>query len=183
MNLISLITFQNGDFYYESTNTSEILAISISLVATLIAYFAVRYQVLALCQTQISDKAKECNKNINIETQRIIETSHNISHVVSTIITTEQLVNRIIGKRFYLFITKASLIEQLYLQLHTSIIEYIIKNTITSTFEEGQVKYHLELQLDYCNRLFKKSIQKYNNATPREINDKLEEYKKKDGNK
>jgi hypothetical protein len=163
----------------EASNIPELLAIFISFLAIVMAYFAVRYQVLSLCQSQISDKAKDCNKNIDNATQRIIETPQNISHVVSTIITTEQLIDRIIGKRVYLFITKASLIEQLYLQLHTSIIEYIKKNTITETFKEGQVKYHIGLQLDYCKRLFEKAIQKYGNATPKEINDKIEEYKRK----
>jgi hypothetical protein len=154
------------------------VAISVSLLATFIAYLAVRYQVLSLCQSQVSEKAKECNKNINPTTQGVIETPQNISHIVSTIITTEQLINRTIGKRFYFLITKASLIDQLYLQLHTSIIDYIIRNTITKTFAEGQVKYHIMLQLDYCNKLFKKSSEKYGNATPEEINKKLKEYKR-----
>jgi len=180
MTLLFTITFQSGDFFYEDSNVPSHLAILISIVAAFIAFIGVRSQIISLIKNQLADKARECNKNINAETHRIIETPQNISHVVSTIITGKLLLDRVIknSRVFFLFgLGKQSLIDQFYFQLHTSIIEYIIANTITPTFEEGQVKEHIKFQLNYCNKLFGESIKNYGNATPKEIQDQLTKYK------
>jgi len=178
MILSSIITFQNGEFNYTSPDILNFLAIIISIIATIIAYLAARFQILSLLQNQLADKAKECNTNLDPETHMIIIKLQNISHVVSTIITTEYLIERVLKQGRLLLIRKQSLIDQFYLQLHTSIIDYIRKNKITPAFEDGIVKYHVELQLEHCHNLFTRSIEKYGNATPKEINDKLEAFKK-----
>ena len=176
--LIFSITFQEGDFLYE--NSTDNLAIFISIVAVVLTSLGVRFQILSMLKNQLANKAAECNKNINQETHAIIENTQNISHVVSLIITGELLVNRVFKSSRFFFpfgYGKQSLMDQFYFQLHTSIVEYIIKNQITSTFKEDRVKYHITLQLNYCHKLFKKSTEKYGNATPKEIQDKLKDYK------
>jgi hypothetical protein len=179
MIILFSIIFQSGEFHNESSKLIQLVPIFVSLIAVAIAYFAARFQGLSLIQNQIANKAKECNENIDKNTQRILNMPQNISHIVSTIINTEKLIDRIIKRKgTFFFFKKTSLIDQLYLQLHTSIIDYISQNTITPDFEEGQVKFHIKLQLDYCHRLFSSSIKEYGNATPKEIKKKLNEYKK-----
>lgn len=176
----SIITFQNGEFILESSNILEFLAtIIVAIMAAGIAFLSARFQAISLLQTQITEKAKECNSNIDPITHEIILYPQNISNVVSAIITTEQLIDKVIKGASFLFLSKQSLIDQFYLQLHTSIIEYIKKNEITPSFEDNIIKYHIELQLKYCNELFNKSIEKYGNATPKVITEQLNAYKAK----
>lgn len=170
MNLLLAITFQSGEFYYEGSSAPSYIPIIISAIAACIALFGLRFQMFSLIKNQLAEKARECNKNIDPETQAIIGKHQNISLVVSSIITGKLLID----KTFFIFpYEKQSLIDQFYLQLHTSIIEYIKANTVTTAFGEGIVYYTLVAQLDYCHVMFSNSIKKFGNALPKEIEDKL----------
>jgi len=188
MVLLLGITFQSGDFYYSTSNSTGYFVLIVSVIAVFISFINFRFQLISLVQKQLTDKANLCNENIDKETQRILDTPHNISKIVSSIITAKFLVERLTEKKvrmiFFPFgYGRQSLIDHFYLQLHSSIIDYIMKNTITPSFQEGRVKFHLKLQLDYCSRFFIKSISKYGNATPKEIQDELDKYDNEQKNK
>ncbi len=182
MILLIDINFQSGDFYYSSAKLHDYLPIIISAIALFVAFINVRFQMISLIQRQLADKAKDCNDNINSETQQIIDTPQTKSKIVSSIVTANLLINRLTKSNCLFFpfgFGKQSLIDQFYLQLHTSIIEYIIagNNRNSPDIVEGQIDYHIGLQLNYCNKLFCNSIKKFGNATPREIEIELNKFK------
>ena len=180
MILLFDIPFQSGDFYYSTSISNNYVAIFISLLALFISYINVRYQKISLIQKQLANKAKDCNDNIDPITQGLIITNQNKSKVVSAIITAYSLVER--QTKNWLFFPfgygKQSLIDQFYLQLHTSIVDYIknYSKSENSEIVDGQVEFHIGLQSEYCHKIFAKSIISYRNATPDEIEEKLRQY-------
>ena len=100
-----------------------------ALVATL---FSIRYQIISLIQTQLADKARECNRYLDSNSQIPFQADR-ISGIVSSARTAKELLNyQLVFKRYHIiaFLNKQSLIDQFYLQLHTSIRQWIEKDTL-----------------------------------------------------
>ena len=102
----------------------------IALMAAIATLLSVRFQIFTMINTQLSDKAKECNQYLMGNCQLSMEV-HKISGIVSAIITAKQLLNHHLkNKQYHILvgINKQSFIEQFYLQLNTTIQGWIKSN-------------------------------------------------------
>lgn len=183
--MILLVTiFQGGPVYNEGSSNSswvQLITVIISLIALRVAYGSYRASKrnsrtaqIAIIQGRLSEKAKEINlQDINPNDHRIWEEKDaSISHVVSNIITAKLLIDEAINSSdgYLKEEDKQLLFDQFYLQLHTSIIEYIWENKITESFPKAwRGTFHIAKQLSYCSELFIPSYNKYGNASPPSI--------------
>lgn len=105
-----------------------ILTIIIACVATWIAFINARFQIVMLILNQLSDKAKQTNEHLNKEKMKIhFNIKSNVSGFISSIVTAEQLLNYNFKEHWFLLLGagKQGFIDQFYLQLHTSIRQYV----------------------------------------------------------
>ena len=65
----------------------------VSILALLIAIFGFRFQIISMINKHLTEMASLCNSNIDTKTKAIIETTQNVSHLISTIIATKQLLD------------------------------------------------------------------------------------------
>lgn len=110
----------------------------VAVLALIASIISIRYQIISLIQTQLADKARECNTFLDNNNQILIESS-SISGILSSAITARQLLNyQLKSKRYYilLFLNKQKLVNQFYLQLHTSIRELLNKPAL----QDGEIK-------------------------------------------
>ena len=106
--------------------------ILIAVLALLVAIISIRYQIIALIQNQLADKARECNRFLDSNGQ-ISKESANLSGIISSAITARQLLEYQLKSKRYsilLFLNRKALIDQFYLQLHTSIRELLKKESL-----------------------------------------------------
>lgn len=104
------------------------------IVAIYAIIYAIRYQLISLLNAQLSDKAKECNNNLMADNMSKIPTENDkISGIISSIITAEEILNYNVykvRKNILWKINDQILIDQFYLQLHTTIREFLMKENI-----------------------------------------------------
>jgi len=106
-----------------------IIAIILSLIAIIIAlfvgYLTTRYQIISLINSQLADKAKECNSNLDKnDLSGMPKSNDKVSWIVSSIITAEEIINYQVSFKRSIFLLGydiQELIDQFYLQLHTTI--------------------------------------------------------------
>jgi len=112
----------------------SIIALIIAIFALFISYKAIRYQIISLLNVQLSDKAKYCNDNLDKNNLSKMPTQiDKFSGILSAIITAEELFNyQFCYKKsiFLWFFDCQSLIDQFYLQLHTTIRVFLQKGQI-----------------------------------------------------
>ncbi|MFA6667665.1 MAG: hypothetical protein WCS51_04890 [Bacilli bacterium] len=110
---------------------TSIVAIFIALIALIVSYKATRYQIISLLNAQLADKAKDCNSNLNRNDLSKIPTKNDkVSWIVSSIITAEEIINYQVDHKKSFFMIRyniQSLIDQFYLQLHTTIRVFLQK--------------------------------------------------------
>ncbi len=109
-------------------NIGLFLSISIACLALLATLLAVRYQIITIINSQMLEKAKECNSNLDENGKLDEANSSKVSGVVSAIITARQLLDlQLRCKKYHilLFTKRQYFVDQFYLQLHTSIREWI----------------------------------------------------------
>jgi hypothetical protein len=113
---------------------SLVTSIFALIVALLALYIPTRYQIVSLINAQLSDKAKECNSNLDPNNLSYIPPQNDkVSGILSAIITAEELLNYklYLKKSPYLIkLDVQSLIDQFYLQLHTTIRLFIQKEKL-----------------------------------------------------
>jgi hypothetical protein len=113
------------------TDYMSIMALIVAVIALIVGVYAIRYQIIALLSTQLSDKAKESNEKLMPGALRIIPPYEaSVSTILSSIITAEEILNYQMYKNKYSFLSlnAQSLVDQFYLQLHTTIREFIAKD-------------------------------------------------------
>ncbi len=130
----------------ESNNNLELLIISLTLLvsfaAVCLAIYAARIQRISIILLQLSEKAKEANSYLD-DYSRISLKEYTISGIVSTLITARQLLRynfyrikneKRNGRKFILMrLNEQYFIDQFYLQLHTTIREWINKDELNSS--------------------------------------------------
>ena len=100
----------------------------IALTAIIVSVLAIRYQIVTLIASQLSDKARETNSYLD-QNYNIPETASGYSSVYSSIITAKQILDLHSSKYRLLCIalSKQYLIDQYYLQLHTTVRQTVQK--------------------------------------------------------
>jgi len=150
-----------------SMSTTDIISLTsaiIAFVALFVGFISIRIQIVASIQNQILDKADECNKFIDPITQAAPVNTRGVSAVVSNILFTEALVNLRFRNNFFILwsIGKRACIDLFYLQLHTSIIDFIARNDVgAGVIDEDSLKPKIVEQLNGRNLFLSKSINKY----------------------
>jgi predicted ATPase with chaperone activity len=131
----------------------------VAIVALLVAFIALRYQIITLILSQFTEKAKECNKYLNANLQ-LDNNIKSVSGVLSSIITAKQILD--IHRKKYLIwlllIRKQTLIDVFHLQLHTSIRSWIGEMEYSELSFSNKI---IEQQLKDSKIFLKKSIKKY----------------------
>ncbi len=100
----------------------------LAFLTILVAFITFINQTEILILNQLSEKSKECNESIS-QTQFQVIPNNLIqnTNILSAIITAIQLLDYNLNRKWYLklFISRESCLDQFYLQLHTSIRNYI----------------------------------------------------------
>jgi hypothetical protein len=113
---------------------TSIIALLVAVFALIVSYVAIRYQIISLINAQLGDKAKECNGNLSpLDLSKPPRTNDKVSGLLSSIITAEELLNYQVYHKKNIFLWRLdlqSLIDQFYLQLHTTIRVFIEKANI-----------------------------------------------------
>ncbi len=108
-----------------------IVPIIIAIIALIVSYRATRYQIISLLNAQLADKAKDCNSNLDDnDLSNMPIKNDKVSWIVSSIITAEEIINYQIYYKTSFFMIGydvQSLIDQFYLQLHTTIRVFLQK--------------------------------------------------------
>jgi hypothetical protein len=113
------------------TDYTSIVALVVAVIALIVGVYAIRYQIIALLSAQLADKAKESNEKLMPGGLSIMPPYEgSISTILSSIITAEEILNYQVYKNKYSFLSLnvQSLVDQFYLQLHTTIREFIAKD-------------------------------------------------------
>jgi hypothetical protein len=147
---------------------TSVLALFVALVALLVSYMAMRYQIIGLISSQMADKAKECNSNLDPKDySNIPKNNDKFSGILSAIITCEELLNYEVYHKGSIFLWKLnvdSLVDKFYLQLHTTVRVFVEKQNIQSRDLENDN--HLETfneQFQRTREFLKTSIVKNRN--------------------
>lgn len=128
---------------------TSIIPIIVALIAVIIAMFVgfitTRYQIISLLNTQLADKAKDCNSNLNHnDLSKMPKQNDKVSWIVSSIITAEEIINYQLyySKRFFLVgYNIQELIDEFYLQLHTTIRVFFQKERFDSSDLEDKSQF------------------------------------------
>jgi len=113
---------------------TSIIVLCIALITLFVSYRAIRYQIISLINVQLADKAKQCNSNLDPkDLSKPPKKNDKVSGTVSSIITAEEIINYQACLKKSIFIRGfdlQSLIDQFYLQLHTTIRVFLQKGQI-----------------------------------------------------
>lgn len=135
----------------------SIFAIIIAIIALIVSCGATRYQIISLLNAQLADKAKDCNSNLNHENlSKMPIENDKVSWIVSSIITAEEIVNYQVYFKKSCFMKGyniQSLIDQFYLQLHTTIRKFLQKGHFDSKDLEDNS------QFDAINKQYTRSTE------------------------
>ncbi|WP_426669942.1 hypothetical protein ACPPVU_01610 [Mucilaginibacter sp. McL0603] len=149
---------------------SSILALVVAIIALFVGYRAIRYQIISLINAQLADKAKDCNTNLDSNNYGDAPKQlDKISGILSSIITAEELLNYQVNLKkniFILHLDVQSLIDQFYLQLHTTIRLFLQKEKLEiSDIDSSAENILVVLQVQYnkSQEFLSISIKKDNN--------------------
>lgn len=144
-------------------NIIDILALIVALIAFFVSYKATLFQKISLIDTQLSDKAKECNNNLDIsDLSAFPKKEDKVSGILSAIITGEEILAlQVLPKTWIFSINRQLRIDLLYLQLHTTIREFLKKDSLNNQdLEESRHLEVLKKQFLRCKQFLAVSIQK-----------------------
>lgn len=139
-----------------------ICALIVSVIALFVGYINLRTSVVSMIENQLSNKAKECNKYIEEKTQAIKQETHYISAILTSIIFAATLLDLYYKSyRFILLrIGKKSCLDRFYLELHTSVIEFV-KNNLPNNLDPSLIN-TIKRQHEKCKLILHDSIVKFN---------------------
>lgn len=176
---------------------STLIALLGLLISLLSLYLNNRFKLIEIINSKLSEMARECDVDVDFEVRKdidgksiqasleMLEIPQHISHTVSTIVSAKQLLKRTIksNKLFFLEIAEQACIDKFYFQLHTSVREFIMNAERHTIYVNKQLdvvdhEYHRILQAKYCRDWLMKSYNKYGNATPPVILNRLDTFKK-----
>jgi hypothetical protein len=149
----------------DSSTTIAVLSLFVSITAVIATYITLRYQVFSMINTQFADKAREANANLNSRGELSADLSC-ISGILSAIITARQLFNYHLnhkGKNILIRVNKQAFFDQFYLQLGTSIREYLQAdkfNPDNITIPTPKIDNLMKDQFASCKEFLKNSIEK-----------------------
>ncbi|MDP3929187.1 MAG: hypothetical protein Q8R57_09200 [Bacteroidota bacterium] len=115
---------------------TSILAAIIATLALIVSYIAVRFQYVAIINTQLADCASRCNEQLTDSNKNYVPKENDkISGILSGIITAEEILNSYLLERnpFLLNLNSQRIIDHFYLQLHTTIRVYVEKEELESS--------------------------------------------------
>ena len=167
---------------------TSVIALIVALVAIYLSFRALRYQIIALINVQLSDKAKECNNNLDINNMSSIpKRNDKFSGILSSIITAEEILNYQLYLKKNIFkrgIDIQSLIDQFYLQLHTTIRVFLQKGEINENDLENNnhlvtFKEQYQRSIDFLADSINKDINKHFEKLHSYSLTKNKKYKKK----
>jgi len=131
----------------------SILAALVALTALWISVKATIYQIISLLNAQLTEKAKECNNNLDQkDLSRFPSKVDKVSWILSTIITAEEILNFHFSKKHKCFsriINRQSLIDHFYLQLHTTIRVFLKNDEINVNEIEDGEHFEKDLKLQF----------------------------------
>src|ERR1035437_7301727 len=122
--------------------TKSSFSLLIAIFSLIISIIGFRFQILSMINKQLNEMADLCNTNIDTllreNSQSIIRTTQNISHLISTIIAAKQMLDALYKNyRFFLLnLGKQSCIDLFYLRLHSSIRDYLFKHKLPEDIDK-----------------------------------------------
>lgn len=143
----------------DNTYSVAVVSLLISLVSVIITYVAARFQVKQLLSSQLSERANTANRFIG-RNNDMPKDHGELTALVAAIITAEEILYfNLYSKRksVWFLISPQHLIDEFYLQLHTSIRRDLAEFPL-STQEN-----YLQEQWNRCKRFLAKSILKNKN--------------------
>lgn len=136
------------------------IALFVGFFATLLAYYGIKYQIISLIHSQLSEKARETNAYLD-SNSKLPKEPEKISCIVSTIITAKQILNYQWEKYWFLNILtyrKQAFIDVFHLQLHVSIRNYFEKYKESSYEKINPI---VDSQIRECYKFLKEAIKKW----------------------
>jgi len=132
----------------------------IAIAAVVISYISIRYQNISLINSQLTKKAESCNSNLNSnDLSKIPKNNAKFSGILSSIIVAEEILNSKTDSFFLIFCNFQSLIDQFYLQLHTTIRVFLQKGRISKEDIENDNQFDdFESQYQRATEFLKVSI-------------------------
>jgi hypothetical protein len=111
----------------------SVAAIIIAVLALIVGFYAVRFQYIAIINTQLADRARFCNEQLTDSNKSYVPKENDkISGILSGVITAEEILNSYLTERnpFLCFLDSQRIIDHFYLQLHSTIRLFVEKNEI-----------------------------------------------------
>ncbi|MBL7075607.1 hypothetical protein ISS37_10270 [candidate division KSB1 bacterium] len=139
------------------------------MISLFVAVRALRYQRVSLLNSQLADKAKECNNNLDpVNLSKPPRRNDKVSGLLSSIITAEELLFYQTHHKKWKISWKPnqeSLIDQFYLQLHTTIRVYLEKNSIEEKdLDSSEFMVIFNKQFQRSKEFLARSIEKNKNG-------------------
>ncbi len=142
-------------------------AVIIAILALIVSFYAVRFQYIAIINSQLADCARRCNEQLTDSNKSYLPKENDkISGVLSGIITAEEILNTYLYERnlFLLNLNSQRLIDHFYLQLHTTIRVFIEKEEfVASDLSNINLLNEFNMQLKRVNIFLSNSIIKNKN--------------------
>jgi type III secretory pathway component EscV len=114
----------------------SVAACIIAVLALIVGFYAVRFQYIAIINTQLADRARMCNEQLTDTNKSYVPKENDkISGILSGIITAEEIMNSYLSERnpFLLNLNSQRIIDHFYLQLHTTIRIFIERKELFSS--------------------------------------------------
>jgi len=161
---LHIICEQASDHMGLLTNGIAFLAL---VVAVLVGYHTIQLQIVAAIQSQLTNKAKEANKYIVEKDQRFPMETHNVSAIVSSILHAGYILDLQFStyKFFLIKRKKQQFIDLFYLELHTSVGEYIQRNQLELVLNDTTLASIIKEQLNDCHNFLKYSNLRFRYAS------------------
>jgi len=139
------------------------IAIVISAIALFVGYYTIRLQVISAIEKILKDKAIECNKYIIAVNQKFPLETHFTSAIVSSILYASHLLDLQFTtyKAFLWMRKKQEFIDIFYLELHTSISEYVHRNQLELVPDDIDLRPIIKRQLQDAHNFLEKSDLKF----------------------
>lgn len=143
------------------------IAIVISVIALVIAlyvgYYTIRLQVISAIENKLTNKAKECNKYIISVDQRFPLETHSASAIISSILYASHILD-LQFNTYNVFLWKSKqqgFKDVFYLELHTSISEYVHRNQLELVPDDLTLRPIIKRQLQEAHDFLEKSDLKF----------------------
>ncbi|MBB6109801.1 hypothetical protein SAMN05421821_105219 [Mucilaginibacter lappiensis] len=143
------------------------IAIVISIIALLVAlyvgYYTIRLQVISAIENKLTIKAKECNKYIIDDDQKFPLQTHYASAIISSILYATHILD-LQFKTYNVFLwrsKKQGFKDIFYLELHTSISDYVHRNQLELIPDDPTLRPIINRQLQDAHDFLEESDSKF----------------------